>query len=462
MRKVFLVNPPLYFDKGEGRFLDCTVPPLGIMYIASYIKKHGRGIKAEVIDFGGEKINLKEFEERVKRERPWVVGISAMTAQLQGGVGLAKFIKKKFREIIVFLGGAHISADEGFIERMEGFDYGIKGEGERTFLEALEKLKQGREIKKVMEGKAVDDLDELMIDESLFKKENYQRRQSVIFSRGCPFDCYFCSRPAVAKKVRYRSVENLIKEIEKGYQYYKGKIDFQDDTFTLDKEKVMEFCEEVMKKELLLEWRCNTRIDRIDEKLVEKMAKAGCKVIYFGIEAGSEEIRKKVVKKGNFSNKDIKRIFSACKKEGVKTGVYFILGHPGEKREEIEETRKLIFDLGTDVLGVSLPTPFPGSKLYEIAKRKGIINEKIIDRFAKGKLGKGYKGNYPVLVSEKVGRKEAFRQMKEINRRFYINYKVILKRLAENWRFPKKIMADIKDFLCLLINGVSLRKPYRP
>jgi len=463
MKNVFLFNPPLNFQKGIPYALDCSVPPLGLLYIASYINKHSDKFKAKVIDIPAEKLSLKEIVKKINRLKPFVIGITCMTPQLQGALELAEFIRKNCRpESKIFLGGPHISADPTFINRFPVFDYGITGEVETTFFDSINKLDQREKIPKIQNGKIIKNLDLLPFpDRKLIKRELYNKRESMMFSRGCPFKCYYCSRPAISKTTRYRSADNLIKEIKLSYPFCNGKIDFQDDTFSLNKKKIIDFCMAAQKNNLKLNWRCNTRIDLVDEKLLKQMKLAGCSLIHFGIESGNEKIRKNVINKGNFTNRQIYQTFALCRKYKIKTAAYFMIGHPGETKKEIADTKKMIFKADIDLLGLSIPTPFPGSKLYEIAEKKGIISKKIIDKFARKELGIGYGGVYPVFIPEKLSKNYLYGQMKEINRRFYLNLKTLFQRLYSDIGSFEKLKKDTNDMLSLIFMGISSRKPYR-
>jgi len=462
MKKILLFNPPLYFSKGLPYSIDNSVPPLGLLYLASYINKYSKIIKAEIIDIVTEKISLEDIVSIVKREKPFVVGISSMTPQLQGTVELADFLKHNLGEIKIFLGGPHISADPDFIQRQAHlFDYGITGEAEITLLESLEKMIVGKKIPKVQAGKVVMNLDTIPFpDRSLIKRDKYGQHESMMYSRGCPYHCYYCSRPSISKITRYRSVKNIIDEIKLAYKDCHGKIDFQDDTFTLSKEKVIEFCKKIIEQNLRISWRCNTRIDLIDEELLIEMKKAGCDLIHFGIESGDERIRKEIIHKGNFTNNQIYRIFNLCKENKVKIGGYFMIGHPGETKKDLEKTKVMALSAGIDLLGVSIPTPFPGSELYNIAKERGIISQKIVDLFAEKKLGEGYSGNYPVFISEEITKGYLYSYMKRINRKFYLNFRTIFQKLKQDITSIDKMKSNITDFFLLVFKGVSARKPY--
>jgi len=463
MKKILLFYPPLYFSSGLPYSIDTSVPPLGLLYLASYINKYSKKINAKVIDIASEKISLEHIISMIKKENPFAVGISSMTPQLQGAVELAKTIRVGFgKKIKIFLGGPHISADPDFVRRHDGvFDYGITGEAEITFFESLEKLIAGKKIPKIQAGKIVINLDEIpFLDRSLIKRNRYSQHESMMYSRGCPYHCYYCSRPSISKLIRYRSAKNMVDGIKLAYKDCQGVIDFQDDTFTLDKNKVLEFCQEVKKSNLKLNWRCQSRIDLVDDEVLRTMAEAGCSLIHFGIESGNEHIRQEIVKKGSFSNKKIFEVFKLCKKHKIKIAAYFMIGHPGETWKELEETKKLIFRLKPDILGLSIPTPFPGSQLYEIAVKNGIISEKTIDAFANKELGEGYSGVYPVFVPQDVTKEELYAFMKNINRKFYLNFHTFLVHLKEDITSLERLKKDFSDLLSLIMKGVSARKPY--
>lgn len=458
-----MINPPLYFSEGLPYSLDSSVPPLGILYLAAYINKYSADFKASVMDVAAQGLSLKEVSGKVDEVMPFAVGISAMTPQLQGCVELASYLKKSSAvKPYIFLGGPHISADPDFLNRFgDIFDFAITGEAEKTFFESLESLLAKKNIPRVQAGSFIEDLDSAPFpDRRLIDRSKYAKHESLIYSRGCPYDCYYCSRPSISNKVRYRSVGNLIEEIKYLFNGTQGRIDFQDDTFTIDKNRVMDLCRAIKQSRMKIEWRCNTRIDLVDEQLLSSMKDAGCSLIHFGIESGNEELRSKVIKKGVFTNRQMFDTFRLCKKLKIKIAGYFIIGHPGESKAELFETRDVILKSGIDIIGLSIPTPFPGSRLYEIAKEKGIINEGIIDRFARKELGEGYSGNYPVYVSEKLDREFVFFFMKSLNRRFYLKPAFFINRMKEDIFSLRRLKQDAGDFFSLIFRGMSSRKPY--
>lgn len=463
MEKILLINPPIFFEKEEPKSIDVSVPPLGLMYLASYINEYSKLFEAVIIDVAAERLFLPQIGKEIEKLNPFAIGIYAMTPQLQGALELAKYLKETLSlKTKIFLGGPHVSADPEFVLRFKiFFDYAICGESEKTFLESLNKLLRGRDIQRIQAGEPIGDLDKLPIpDRNLIKRERYSKQESMMFSRGCPYNCYYCSRPAIDKKVRYRSTKSLLEEIKLVYPYCHGRIDFQDDSFTLNGNRVAEFCQAVIGEKLKLCWTCNTRIDLVDERLLKIMSQAGCDLIHFGIESGNEKVRKEIVNKGNFSNEQIKEVFYLCHKYKIKIGGYFMIGHPGETKEDLKDTRNLILNSDIDLLGLSIPTPFPGSKLFDIAKKRGIISEEIMDKFAQKKLGVGYSGVYPVLISENLTQEYVYTVMKQINRKFYLNFKTFWNRVKSDIVSFDKIGQDVNDFVSLVTKGVSTRKPY--
>jgi anaerobic magnesium-protoporphyrin IX monomethyl ester cyclase len=462
MKKILLINPPLYFSNGKPKSLDVSTPPLGVLFLASYINKYSDQFKAEIIDIGAEKMTLEQIGKKIKEIDPFVISLSSMTPQLQGAVELAGYIKQVLKsKAKIFLGGPHISADKDFINRHHDlFDYAITGEGEKTFLESLDKLVANEPISMIQNGEVVMDLDQIPIpDRNLIKKELYSVA-SMLFSRGCPFKCYYCSRPSISKMVRYRSAGNVIREIRQYQAEGIKEINFQDDTFTMNHGAVMNLCRQIIREGLEIKWQCNTRIDLVDEGLLRMMKKAGCTQINFGIESGNERLRREIICKGNFTNVDIARVFKLCRKFGIRIACYFIIGHPTETKENILETKKMILSSDINVLGLAIPLPFPGSALYEIAKADGIINEKIIDKFAEKELGEGYAGVYPEYVSKTLDPAFVHQQMREINRKFYLNFKILSQQIRQNISSFSSLKSGAKDLVFLIFRGMSSRKSY--
>jgi len=463
-KKLVIFYPPLHYKDGIPINLDVSVPPLGAMYVAAYVNMYSELYEAVVYDVGAKDLSITHTPQLLNKFAADVIGISAFTPQLQGALELARCIKKSTPFTPVFLGGAHVSADPDIIERYSDiFDYGICGEGEQTFLDSLHALHRNESVERVQQAKAVFDIDVIPFPDRIsIDRELYGPRESMIFSRGCPYKCYYCSRPSISKIIRYRSPQNLIEEIETVYGYSKGAIDFQDDTFTLKREPVMEFCRLIKAKGLKLNWHCNSRIDTVDDELLEAMRDAGCTLIHFGIESANDELRRTLIQKGSFGRKQIINVFNLCKKLKIKIGAYFMIGHKGETLEQIDETRKFILSAGIDVLGVSIPTPFPGSSLYKIAEEEGIISTQIIDDFAEKRNGEGYAGNYPVYIDQCLSADLVYEKRKKVIRQFYMQPRIICSMLRNHLTSFSGLRKLISDGWSVLLRGSSVRQPYKP
>ena len=460
LSKILFINPPLYFLDNQPRSLDNSLPPLGLLYLATYINQNSPVFKAKIIDIGTEKIKLNQISSLIKRHQPLAVCLSAMTPQLQGLYSLAKLIKKKYPRQIIVLGGSHISGDPDFINRHKKlFDYAITGESEITLLQTLRKISQNKKIPKIQTGQICLHLDQLPIpDRRLIKRRLYQKTESLLFSRGCPFHCYYCSRPAISRHIRYRSAANLISEIKQTQIYHQGQLDFQDDTFTLKKQPVINFCQQVVHQKMKLSWTCNTRIDMVDKTLLNLMKKAGCHQINFGIESANFRLRTQTIKKGGFSNRQISQTLKTCHRLNIKVAAYFMIGHPQESKKQIDQTEKMILNFPIDILGLSIPLPFPGSTLYQIAQKEGIISPKIIDAFTAGKLGLGYANIYPQYHPPDLSLSYLHQKMRQINRHFYLRPRTVFANLNTIISRPQKSLIDL---FSLIKYGMSGRKPYK-
>jgi anaerobic magnesium-protoporphyrin IX monomethyl ester cyclase len=457
---VLLVNSPGWFtETGESRTFEIETPPLGLLYMAATVRAAGFDVR--IVDVGAERISYAGVRAIIGATRPWAVGIAAMTLQLQGALDVAKLVREHDRRVPIFLGGPHISSDEGFVSRHASlFDHGITGEAETTFPESLLTLRDGGVVPQLQKGRAPEDPNEIPFpDRTLIDQRRYLRPYSYLVTRKCPFTCSFCSLPAATGKPRFRTVDNLMAEIRADLPRSKGYFSFSDDTFTLNKKFVREFCQRVVDERLKLRWRCATRVDVLDEDLIVGMKKAGCEYIGFGLEAGNERVRQEVIGKGRFSNERIRDIVLACRKHGVVPNAFFMLGNPSETEADLEETADMIMSLPLGGVAISIPLPLPGSALYDMAHADGIINEDVIDRFARKELGIGATGVYPTYLRD-LPKETVLKYMNRIFLRFYLRPGVALGWLKKDLENPRDLKEDIKSMVYLLRRGGSRRRPF--
>jgi anaerobic magnesium-protoporphyrin IX monomethyl ester cyclase len=186
---------------------------------------------------------------------------------------------------------------------------------------------------------------------------------AVMSSRGCPFSCDFCSRPVFGNNFRARSAEKVVDEVEEVAALGYDRIWFADDCFTLNRGRLVEVCDEIVRRGLEIGWECLSRVDTLNRETAQKMKAAGCIRMFFGIESGNDAVLKIMNKQ--ITTKQASDAVQACKREGIKAGAFFILGYPGENAQTIHDTVKFASSLPLDYLSFTLPYPIPGTPLHK-------------------------------------------------------------------------------------------------
>ena len=186
---------------------------------------------------------------------------------------------------------------------------------------------------------------------------------AIMSSRGCPFSCDFCSKPVFGNDFRARAATKVADEIEEVISLGYSRIWFADDCFTLDRERLIGICDEIIKRGLKIGWECLSRVDTLDPETVDKMKQAGCLRMFFGIESGNDSIL--ALMKKQITTKQVQEALFLCKNSGIKAGAFFIVGYPGENDKTVLETIKFASSLPLDYLSFTLPYPIPGTPLYE-------------------------------------------------------------------------------------------------
>lgn len=200
-----------------------------------------------------------------------------------------------------------------------------------------------------------------------FKKFGYTVTP-MITSRGCPFNCDFCSRPVFGSYFRTRSAANIVDEIEDVLSLGYERVWFNDDCFTLNRNRLIEVCDEIIRRQLNVEWECLSRVDTIDSDVAQKMKEAGCVRVFFGTESGSDSVLALMNKRA--TSAQAKQAVQIAKSAGIKVGAFFIVGYPGETDNTVLETVRFASSLPLDYLSFTLPYPIPGTPLYERVKKR--------------------------------------------------------------------------------------------
>jgi radical SAM superfamily enzyme YgiQ (UPF0313 family) len=204
----------------------------------------------------------------------------------------------------------------------------------------------------------------------------------IFTGRGCPNQCIFCAWPQtlMGRKYRVRSISNVLDEIEWIHKNLNvNEIFFEDDTFTLEKDRVLEFCEGYINRGFTIPWSCNARVNTLDLMTMKQMKKANCRLLIAGYESGVESILK-TAKKG-ITTDQIRAFAKNARSAGLLVHGDIIIGLPGETKETVAVTKKLIWEIKPDILQVSVASPFPGTEFYDLCKANGYLLTENLDEY---------------------------------------------------------------------------------
>jgi len=264
---------------------------------------------------------------------------------------------------------------------------------------------------------------------------------TMFTSRGCPFQCAFCDRPTMGKVFRKRSANNIVNEMEECLKLGIQEIFIYDDTFTVDRKRVVDVCNEILKRSLKFNWDIRARVDTIDEEVLRLLKKAGCQRIHYGVEAGTEKILKVLNKK--ITLEQVLKAFRLTRKIGIETLAYFIIGSPTETKEDILETIKFAKKLNPDFVQITLLTPFPATRLYQQALDEKVFKNDYWREFAKNPQ-KGIKTKY---WTKELSNEELQNLLSYAYKQFYVRPGYIMRRLLKVRSFSelmRKIRAGLK------------------
>lgn len=377
--------------------------PLSIGYIASFLIK--KGISVAIIDNDIENLSNDELKDRIKKLNPICVGITVTTSSTVTSIEIAKIVKNISNKIKVILGGIQATTLPQLLLENKEVDVCVIGEGEITTFELLQSFKFNEKNIHEIKGIAYKEEGKIIFTESRDLIENLNtlpfpayellpmklytlpasRRltdypvASIITSRGCPYMCKFCSHNTVFKnKVRFRSPENVLEEMKLLREKFNVReFVFWDDSILLNKERAKKIFNMIKKELPDIYFTCSSRVDHIDEEIAKLMYNAGCRMILFGAESGSQKILDSI-KKQTKLNQIIKAV-EICKKNKIMSFCSFIIGTPEETKQTIEETRKFVLELDPDFAIFTIFTPLPGSYYFDEFIKKGILNLKNIN-----------------------------------------------------------------------------------
>lgn len=363
------------------------MPPLTLAYVAAIAEKAGH--KVIIIDAVAEKLSLDYVVKRINDFSPDLLGFTMTTYGFHQTLSWINKIKEIVK-IPVVVGGWQLSLYPHETMHHNNIDYAIVGEAENilpVFLRAIESGDSLRDIKGVafrdngrvivnLPAESVSNLDivpfparHLLRNELYFNILSRRKNFTVMLSaRGCPYGCIFCDLNT--KKFRMRSAINFVEEIEINYKEFKiREFDIYDSSFLIDKERVIEICNEILRRRLNVSWTVRSRIENANKELLKLMAKAGCNTIMYGIESGDSKILARLNKCNDIDR--IREIVKLTNYYGIKTLGFFMIGSPGETHETAIKTIRFINTLGLDYIQVTRLTPFPNTGIYRMLLETG-------------------------------------------------------------------------------------------
>jgi len=399
------VNPGPNEDlsEREKKLSIAAFPPLGILYLATILRE--KGVEVSVMDQPAKGLTNEEVVKWVEKEEPDVLGFSTFASSGRTAAMISRKVKEKNQNVTIVFGGYYATFNADRVLRKYPYvDIIVRGEGEAAvvglddWLRGKSRLKDVRgltfrsrddAIVSTPDSLLIRDLDSLPFpDRSLLDVEYHsmiggaeiatKKFTSIVSSRGCVHRCRFCSCQKFARNVwRPRSVENTLNELHylasEGYEQFI----FVDDCFTLNRTRVIELCRRMRKERLNFEWFCEGRVDNCSIEMLQEVAKAGCKVMYFGIESANQRIL-------DYYQKDItpeqsRRAVASARKAGIDIIIgSFVLGGPDETREEIQNTLRLAKQISIDLPQINVLGAYPGMDLWDELEMRGLLN---VDEF---------------------------------------------------------------------------------
>ncbi|MGD0335586.1 MAG: radical SAM protein [Candidatus Omnitrophota bacterium] len=402
--KILVINEPFVKDfcrtqrwaaRTRGRVLRA---PDWLAYAAAVLEKSGH--QAFLVDMVANEQDKDDLRDLVKAERPDFVVLDSTTPSIYSDIECAKIVKEVSRAKVIMV-GPHISAlpEETLINAAGSVDVACIGEYDYTVKDVVENYSNLANIKgiayyssgsaiRTLQRPLIENLDDLPFPAwhhldlmKYFDGGKLYPYIDIISGRGCPNCCTFCLWPQVMHGTRYRlrSPSNVVDEIEYDIKLCPqvtrgGEFFFEDDTFTVNKERAVAICEELMRRNLKIIFSVNARVDSADLELFKVMKKAGCRELLVGFESGNQEVLNNVNK--NITLEESRRLVDYAKQARLQVHGCFVIGLPGETEQTAVQTVDFALSLGLTTLQFSGAVPFPGTKFFDLCMERGWIEAK--------------------------------------------------------------------------------------
>jgi anaerobic magnesium-protoporphyrin IX monomethyl ester cyclase len=474
---ILLINP--YDENALKNALGFITPPTNLMYLASSLEKESYSVK--IVDDDLLQMGYEKVSEMAENLNPQLVGVTATTSTIKSALKYVELIKNILPNSLTAIGGPHTTfMPYETLKSSENLDVVVIGEGEETIVDLVNhstesshdledvrgivyrNLKNGN-LKTTQKRPLIKDLDTLPFPaRHLVPFDSYGASQKqtggIITSRGCVYNCNYCSSSLImGKKFRSRSPDNVVDEIEELTDKYQiTDIGFMDDTFMLNKRRANDIADEIKARDLDLSFVASSRVDSVDQNLLQNLKNSGLKTIYYGVESGSQRILD-LMKKG-ITLKQAEDAVKSAKNADLEVLTSFILGYPGETEEDMNKTIDFSTKLDSDYSQYSILTPFPGTPIYNELKEKDLIDNDDWDEYTVLK---------PVLKYDEMGlnkkmveRKLAMAYLKFYARPSYLMnhrhmFKVMFKTVIRSFILPKLMGGTGKGWYQNLDNKTS-------
>lgn len=362
---------------------------LGILYLHSYLESRKHNVRSLLTNEDSFSVSKDKINHAISEEVPDYIGIQIITQTRTNAFRMIEYLHDKYPNIKLIIGGIHATIMYDQIIRKYPYIIIVIGEGEITFSEIIDLSSMpdgvaywnGTDVIKTPNRDVIKNLDELPFPSHTQAITIRKTTASIISSRGCYFACSFCClNPNVKRTIRFRSVKNVVDEIEYVITNFPHitTVAFVDDMFTADNNRVIELCKEIIARKLnRVDYTCAARFKPFHKEMISYMENAGFKAISFGLESGNKEILKRCHK--NLKQKDMINTFNILKHSNIEYNLYLIVGLPGETNKTIDETAKIIQNLQrikyAIITNTTILAVYPGTEIYENMKSENLIDD---------------------------------------------------------------------------------------
>lgn len=427
-------------------------PSLPLASLASWVRQHGFDVR--ILDLHVKNITPQDATREVADYDPQVVAITVKTLGWPACIEIAEMVRATVPRAVIVIGGPHLGIYPRESLSWPCFDVAVVGDGEETFLELCERVRDGgiepatiseldgtagtiirhpdgelcegppRALPKDIDRYPMPAWDLLPVADyhclTLFKPF-----ATMVTTRGCPWHCGYCSQ-VYSEKLRFRSPELVVDEMEHLEKTYGVKeIVFFDETFTIGKKRMRTFADEVLRRGLKVKFNIRARVDTVDREVVRLLKRAGLRSIHMGVEAGTDRVLKIMNKQ--ITRAQTEEAFRICREEGVDTRGYFMIGYYDATPQDIDETIRFASSLGLDWASFSVATALPATDLYTVARQRGYVEGDFWRRYT---IDGG--GTLPQLETETFTAEELRAWRTKAYLRFYLRPDLIKRKLSKS------------------------------